>query len=141
MSVRFFGGDSRIYMQCLIIYERLDSFVMARLQSKLLEKQELKNKLEKDIKIAPLGSPKTIQIDPNIIKTMHRNASDPKISLDKLPFSEMFLIRDEFLNSDESDTQQFVERSSSEEGDRNVKGNGTIVEVDESRSSNYKGSQ
>jgi hypothetical protein len=72
---------------------------------------------------------------------MHRNASDPKISLDKLPFSEMFLIRDEFLNSDESDTQQFRERSSSEEGDRNLKGNGTIVEVDESRSSNYKGSQ
>jgi len=34
---------------------------------------------------------------------VRRNASDPKISLDKLPFSDMFLIREEFSNSDESD--------------------------------------
>jgi hypothetical protein len=32
-----------------------------------------------------------------------------------------------------------VERDSSEEGDRKVKGNGTIVEVDESKSSTNKG--
>jgi hypothetical protein len=34
-----------------------------------------------------------------------------------------------------------MEKESSEEGGRNVNGNGTIVEVDESLSSNYKGSQ
>ena len=42
MSVRFFGGDSRIYMQCYIISERLDSFILTRLQIKLLAKEQLK---------------------------------------------------------------------------------------------------
>jgi len=38
MSVRFFGGADRIYMQCLIFYEKLDNWVVARLQSKFMEK-------------------------------------------------------------------------------------------------------
>ena len=66
---------------------------------------------------------------------MRRNASDPKISLDKLPFSDMFLIREEFSNSDESDPAQLFEEKESSEDQLKARDNGTIVEEDESKSS------
>ena len=50
-------------------------------------------------------TPTPDSFDPVAIKVVRRNASDPKISLDKLPFGDMFMVRDDFSNSDESDTQ------------------------------------
>ena len=46
----------------------------------------------------------------------------------------MFMVRDNFSNSDESDTQQYIENESIEE-QKKQRDNGTIVEEDESKSS------
>ena len=80
-------------------------------------------------------------------KSHRRHASDPKITIDKLPFSEMFLIREEFSESQESDTQQFVEEegSASGAGEEDIKikltNNNTITEESDSKSSLIQNSE
>ena len=74
-------------------------------------------------------------------KSHRRHVSDPKITIDKLPFSEMFMIREGFSESQESDTQQFVEEegSISGAGEEDIKikliNNNPITEESESKSS------